>query len=355
MAAMCLYGPEWADEQHLTKWGEGATSNAIMAVAGYAADIPFLIDNYKPGTGGGSRAFVGLIHNIIEGGDKLRLNRAAQIRDTKEVHAWPFSTGEDVPSNDAASLARILIVPWAWERGRPNPHLTDAQRLAPHLCAVGGAWLSWLESEEGRASVRGHAAKFPGLRDEWAARLVRIRKDIANPLRVASNLASNSLTWAMMADCPAVGAVLGGYVLDNDDGLEAIAASMAEATAEASEGTRFIEAVHALLGSGRYVLGERHGQTDEPGKTVIGWTDGDGGAYLIPLVAMKAVNDLLGSERGQLGTFSKQALYGQLESIDAIKSKGKDQTCPQIKVGTVPKRVLHVWLNRPEDWDSDAE
>lgn len=353
MAAMCLYGPEWADEQHLTKWGEGATSNAIMAVASYAADVPFLIDNYKPGTGGGSRAFVGLIHNILEGGDKLRLNRAAQIRETREVHAWPFSTGEDVPSNDAASLARILVVPWSWERGRPNPHLTEAQRLSPHLCAVGAAWLSWLESDEGRASVEGHAARFPELRDEWAMRLVRLRKDIANPLRVASNLASNALTWEMMGDCPAVSEALSGYIFENAEGLEIIAASMAEATAEASEGTRFMEAVHALLGSGRYVLGERHGQTDEPGKTILGWNDGDGGAYLIPLVAIKAVNDLLGSERGQLGCFSKQALYGQLEGIGAIKSKGKEETCVIIKVAGRTKRTLHVWLDKPEDLETE--
>lgn len=347
--AMCLYGPEWIDEQHLTKWGEGATSNAIMAVAAYAADLPFLIDNYKPGTGGGSRSFVGLIHNILEGGDKLRLNRAAQLRETKEVHAWPLSTGEDVPSNDAASLARILVVPWEWERGKPNPHLTAAQARAPHLCAVGAAWLDWLESEEGQAVAKRHAARFPALRDEWAAKLVGIRKDIANPLRVASNLASNGLTWDIASESPVFAEILewhGGWAAE---GLEAIASSMADATAEASEGTRFMDAIHALLGSGRYVLAERVGFQDNTGKTVLGWKDGDDGAYLIPMVAIKAVNDLLGAERGQLGSFSRQALYEQLKSIGVIKSEDKDQTAKQVKIGGEKKRVLHIWIDKPEE------
>ena len=74
---MCIYGPDFTDDTLLTKWGEGATNNALMGKATIPHDMPFLIDNYKPSTGGGAKAFVGLVHNIVEGGEKERMNRAS--------------------------------------------------------------------------------------------------------------------------------------------------------------------------------------------------------------------------------------------------------------------------------------
>ena len=96
-----------------------------MALAAHAHDLPFLIDNYKPNTGGGSRDFVNLIHNLIEGGEKERLTRTAELRDNKPIYCWPIVTGEDVPGDDPASLARVLVVPFEWERGKPNDQLSQ--------------------------------------------------------------------------------------------------------------------------------------------------------------------------------------------------------------------------------------
>lgn len=107
---MCIYGDAFSNDYLLTKWGEGATRNSLMSMATQAHDLPFLIDNYKPNTGDGARGFIGLIHNILEGSEKDRLNRASQLMDTKPIFCWPVCTGEDVPDIDTATLARILVI-----------------------------------------------------------------------------------------------------------------------------------------------------------------------------------------------------------------------------------------------------
>lgn len=340
--AMCLYGPGFTDEQNLVKWGEGGTRNAIMDVATAAQDLPFLIDNYKPGTGDGPAGFVALMHNLLEGGEKLRLNRAAQLRESRPVHAWPLLTGEDVPNSDAAALARVLVVPWEWKRGEENAALAKAQALADHLCAVGAAWLDWLESDAGRTSVATHAKRFFEERQKWAARLRRIRSDMANPLRVASNLATNDLTWTMMADCPALRDTVSPMDGAHHGGLYVIADAMAGYTAEATEATRYIGALRSLLASGRAALCERGSDPrPRPGQPVIGWRDFAGDAYLLPEVTMREVLGLL-KESGGLGGLSNQALYNQLEGLGYIARKGANQTTHTITEQGRSVKVLHL-------------
>jgi hypothetical protein len=187
---MSMYGAGFMRDDMLIKWGEGARRNAIMALATHAGDLPLLIDNYKPSTGGGARDLINLIHNILEGGEKDRLNRAAALRESKPISCWPLITGEDVPDQDPASLARMLVVQMPWPPGKPNDTLAEAQRLAPHLSALGKSWLEWLESEEGQARAREAAELFPVFRAQWAAELRKIRPEIVNILRVSSNLAA---------------------------------------------------------------------------------------------------------------------------------------------------------------------
>lgn len=190
---MCLYGPGFIRDDLLIKWGEGATRNAIMALATHAHDLPTPIDNYKPVTGGGAKDFVNLIHNILEGGEKDRLNRSAALVDTRPVFCWPISTGEDVPDKDPASLARLLVVHYGWPKGEANPRLARAQALFPHLSAVGRVWLEWLESREGAEVVRLLSSLFPQKRAEWAEKLRNIRPDMAKSPGMAR---SAIVTWA---------------------------------------------------------------------------------------------------------------------------------------------------------------
>jgi hypothetical protein len=349
-AAMCLYGPGFASNDNLLKLGEGATRNAIMAFAAHAHDLPLLIDNYKPNTGNGKHDFVNLIHNILEGGDRKRSSRDGELRETKLVRCIPVVTGEDLPRDDAASIARILLVTFDWQRGEPNDLLTSAQDLSEHLCAVGWAWITWLQSDDGRSAAKAAGRTFPRLRSEWAARLSRIEKDSANIARVASNLAVNELAWRLACEHPTIGPALLSYSQEHAIGLRAIARTMAKSTVEAMEALQYRNALRELIGSGQYKLIDRSlGKPDNFERDrVLGWVDGSG-VYLLPAIALAAVKRLLGPTQLLI---SPQTLYGQMQQLGWLATTGGDQTTRLVSIGGEKQRVLHL---TPAILDANAD
>jgi hypothetical protein len=349
---MCIYGPDFVDDTLLTKWGEGATNNALMGKATIPQDMPFLIDNYKPSTGGGAGAFIGLIHNIVEGGEKERMNRAAELRDTKPLYCWPICTGEDVPDGDPASLARILVVPFLWQSGEDNELLSKAQELAPQMCAVGNAWIAWLESDATQDTIMRIASKFKDYRSKWAATLRGIRKDSVNILRVASNLATNELTWEILSEHPEIGALARKYREAHMDGLvKIVATTMAEATAEALEATRYIAALKELLATEKAIIIKNWSKTLEPHERdrVIGWSNSTG-IFLLPAVARRAAAILVNDN---FNGISNLALNKQLDALGLIASKRAGQYTKSKRIGERVERVLHL-LSTAFDIEEDA-
>lgn len=340
--AMCIYGPEYMEDDRLIKWGEGATRNAIMTYATSAHDLPFLVDNYKPTTGGGAHDFTNLVHNIMEGGDKERLTRSAQLRETKPIHAWPVFTGEDVPNNDPASLARILVIPS--EKDRDTSLLTIAQQLAPHLCAVGKVWLDWLESDEGRAVVKETSKELPAARKSWFDAICKWDSKTINPMRVATNLATNWLCWQVVAQHPLLGDLASRYMGAHSDGLNSLMTGMTQLTTQSLEANRLIDALSETIASGRAVLIRDRAihpstlQDQRDKDRFIGWEDG-AGIYLLPDVTLSLLQRVTGLD---LGGVSKQTLYDQLDELGVIASKGKDKTTIVAKCGGKPQRVLHL-------------
>lgn len=338
--AMCLYGAGFSRDDLLIKWGEGATRNAIMAMAAHAHDMPLLIDNYKPNTGGGARDFVNLIHNILEGGDKDRLTRSAMLRETKPVHVFPLVTGEDVPDEDPASLARVLVISLEWQKGQPNEALSRAQTLAEHLPAVGESWIAWLESDEGQAQVTKFSAKLPDTRARWATVLQSRHAQAVNVLRIATNLATNELTWLLACEHPIIGQLLSDYTHEHYEGLMEIAEVLAERTSLSLEAQQFASALRELLTTRQYIL--IHRSKDEPmdldRDRMLGWYDQDG-LYLLPKITLKAIKYLLG-----LGSLpiSPQALYSQMESLGWLAVTGNDSTVKVMRIADRTVRVLHL-------------
>ncbi len=336
---MSIYGHGFMQDELLVKWGEGATANAMMGLATMSHDMPFLIDNYKPSTGGGARAFVSLIHNIVEGGEKDRMNRSAQLRESKPLFCWPICTGEDVPDSDPASLARILVVPFAWQRGEDNDALTKAQKFSEHLPAVGHSWLSWLESEDGQVTAREIAAGFEERRSAWSAILKSIRQDIVNPLRVASNLASNELAWEIVCKHPRLGAMAEKYKEAHGRGLrEIVAVAMAEATAEALEATRYLTALRELLAVEQIAIPDMDAVvSDKEKQRLVGWRDSEG-IYLMSGIARKSVEMLIGDLNG----VSSLALNKQLYNLGMIASRNKGRYTKAKRINGKVEQVLHL-------------
>ena len=339
--AMCLYGPLFGSDEMLHKWGQGATPNFIMGLATKVHDLPLLVDNYKPTTGGGARDFINLVHNILEGGEKGRLNRASEMRDTKPVFTFPIFTGEDVPPDDSAALARVLVVPFEWQHGQDNPTLARAQAARQHLAAVGGAWIRWLESTASAQIVAEAAGMFEKTRADWAASLCKEQANMSNPLRVASNLAASQLTWWVLCQHPEIGEIARKHQPAHKQGLATIADDMAMRTTAALEAIRFLDVLRELIISGRRVLVPKGGTSSEPPERRIGWRDNiDASIYLMPDISRQAVEEAL--RPNGLGALSRTTLYAQLNSLGVIADHSEGQLTKLLRAGTDIQRVLHL-------------
>lgn len=351
-AAMCLYGPQFINDEHLLKMGEGMTRNAAMALAGAAHDLPILFDNYKPSTGRGDRDFINLIHNVIEGGEKARLNRNSKLKDRKKIRAWPIITGEDLPDTDPASLARNLAVEFRWNSGQDNPELTRAQEHSRHLATIGSAWIEWLHTDDGQEVAADLEETFPERRKKWTAYLRRTCPDMVNILRVASNLATNTLVYDAAKQCPALRPVLAEHEQAYRDGLGEIAHGMGEVTSESLQARRLIEGLKSLKAAGRVRFTRRLGE-DYDDENRVGYVDDDG-YYLILDLAIEAVQDLY-KRSGGLGGVTRQALCSQLKDIGLVARTGRDRTTRTVRVADGSRRrVLHLTkdaLREPEEDD----
>lgn len=337
-AIMSIYG-DFMNDNDLIKMGEGATKTALMSYATCAQDMPLLIDNYKPNTGGGGRDFYGLLHNILEGGDKDRGMRDGTLRENKPVSCWPVFTGEDVPDSDASSFARMLVVSFEWGRPEFNDNLGYAQERAEHLPAIGRTWLDWLEAGQ----VEINKARFTELRKWWIDYLSKQNKEARIILRIATSLAVNEMAFEIALQHPVLGDVLAKYQNEHKIALQHISSVMAQSTVESAEYQRYLGALRELIITKRALLASRsdsdisHQISMDP-ERFIGWVD-DEGIYLLPTVARKLVMSVL--EKDGLGGMSNAAIYNQMLEAGVI-FPGPDQTTKKISVGGNKYRVLHL-------------
>lgn len=352
---MCLYGPGFDRDDLILKWGPGATQNSLDKFFVQASDVPLLIDNYKPITGGGPREMISLIQKVMEGGEKQRLNRNSELRPTRPFHVWPMFTGEDLPDGDAATMARVLVVPFAWNLDDDNPALSNVQQHSAALCAVSGAWIEWLISDDGRAVAANIAGKFPARRAIWAKFLREKRKDMVNIFRVASNLAINELTFEAVRACPPLATLFDGFAAAHAAGLEEVAVGMARHTTQALESVRFLIGARSLLASGRYYLQSRlspapleeHRRLDR-----LGWFDDEGVYINYPDAKQKVI--ALYREEGGLGGVSDNAIYKQFIQAKALANSEPDRATVRIYAASESNRprVLHF---KPEAFWGDEE
>ncbi len=339
--AMAIYGPKFVDDSLLLKWGEGATRNAIIALASHAHDLPLLIDNYKPNTGGGYRDFIQVVHNILEGGEKERLTRASKLRETKQIHCWPLMTGEDLPNNDAASLSRLLIARSEWPRGKINNHLAEVQKDPYHLSSIGKVWLDWLELDSTKKTLNGYSNKIDDKRAEWSKKLVIHQSHMANPLRVATNLATNEITWDIICQHPQIGSLARKYQGEYYSELEKIATRMANFTTESLEALRLLETLRELIINDRYILQPMGTTYSGPyPDRVLGWRASNQSIYLLPDTTRVAIEKVIGQDG--LNRISNHTLYIQLKELGMIESHDKDRNTKKIRHGNKTVNTLHL-------------
>lgn len=245
---MSMYGRNYSKESFLVRWGDGATGNAIEHIAAKTGPFPFPLDNYKQYSDKDPAALQKLIHAVVEGTEKDRLNRDSSLRAADEYQCSLIVTGEQFPGQDAATRARIIEL--LWSDAIHLEYLTEAQAHIEDINAFGKAWLQWLNSETGQAVMGDHAARF----DEARLHYLKAANNPGNAGRLASNAAVVALVWEIFNQWeeghelaekfyPVIKAAIDEHVLNASADIS-----------DQLDGEKFITWLRAELLVGRYYL-----------------------------------------------------------------------------------------------------
>lgn len=340
---MSIYGQGYMNRENLIQWGKkfGSTTNALMGYCRYASDMTLLIDNYKPYAAEDARELITLIHAVMEGSDKDRMNRDSTLQQAQPFRVWPIFTGEDLPDSDAAALARLLTV--QSKKNDNTSELTKAQQLAAHLPAIGHSWITWLETAE--TIVKDEASRLGGLRDEIAVKLMADAPNMKNPYRVATNLATNLILWRVVAHHPELGQLAQEILPSHMERLTALSQTIAEQTSEAAESMQLLNRLSELIATGKVSVIDKD-KTPNQNETIVGWrasdNSGDNGAgvYLLLDAAREAVKRLSGYD---LSGFSTRTLTDQLDEIGAIGHlRDPKRKTKQIRTAIGRPNTIHI-------------
>jgi len=318
-ALLAIYGAGFLSEEALLRWGDGATTNAMLSIASACGCLPAGVDNYKATHRDGPSKFVSMVHTVLEGRERERLNRNAELRETREYASTLIVTGEDLPE-EASTVARLLPEEWSTP---PNfEKLTELQAIAAHLPAVGRLWCRYLSTAD---------IDF----DAWTksrSELVTLAKEAGsiNPGRIGTTVAILRQVWKMALNSP-LGGVLQDYSSDFEKGLVSLIQTTAEAAEDATEASRFVDTIKELISSGRCIILDRvHTGQELTLPNVIGWKlrdkdKGTGEVAILPRLAMEAVRRVMGPQ-AMAQEVGPKTLYRQLAEAGMItdgSEKGK--------------------------------
>jgi hypothetical protein len=245
---MSVYGQRYSQEINIIRWGHGATSNAVEHLAAMTGPFPFIVDNYKNYTDKDPAKFQATLHAISEGGEKKRLTKDSRMQHSEEYQCLPIITGENYPGQDAASRARVIVVPWL--KPSSTDDLTEAQRHIKDLNALGKVWCQWLSSDCGIDQMRQSAERFDAARSNYLKEV----GDAINAGRIATNAAILALVWDLMYNFSPLTGLADKYSEVLKLAIEDhIIQSKAE-VAEDLDAERFMDWLRAEISVGRYIV-----------------------------------------------------------------------------------------------------
>jgi hypothetical protein len=243
-----IYGTRYNLESNLVRWGDGATSNATEHLAAMTGPFPFVIDNFKNYTDSDPGRLQRMIHALLEGTEKDRLNKNSELRSAEEYSCLPVVTGENYPGQDAATRARIVSLDWVGPKNIQK--LSAAQEHIEDLNAIGKSWCLWLSSEEGGTAMDEIGARFDVVRTQYLTQA----KDAVNAGRLATNAAVISLIWDLIGTWPLMADLAEEYSEPLKVAVEDHIFQSQVDVIEDLDSEKFISWLQAELETGRYMF-----------------------------------------------------------------------------------------------------
>lgn len=348
---LAIYGRGYLQDGNLLRWNDGATANATQQIAAQSGFLPILIDNYKPIKSGSAAQLVGVLHSILEGSEKSRLDRNAQLRNSLQFDCLPIITGESFVE-ESSTLARSILL--EWQPVIDAQKLTEAQLHADHLLEIGRIWLTWLSSTEGRQVVEEVRSGYQALRSEAVGLLNEI--GCINAGRIGSSVALIKSLWQILIRQPVLGEIFEPYSSALSKALLKQLQDQADATIQANEAERFVSALRELVTSGRGTivkgasgLASMASYSDslyQHPERILGWQDeADGTYWLYPVATMQAVAKLQGRQPQEI---DRRTLNRQLRDRGYIVVDEKQRQAQQRRHDPITKKTARFFVFKKE-------
>ncbi len=355
MVVLCLFG-DFTDDRPPETWQ--STVNSVEMVGYALKDVVFLVDDFKRATVA-NKSMVQLIQRYADGVGRNRLTATSEILRGRQIRGLLMTTGEDLPSGEASTLARMLPLRVGRDECQ-EAHLTAAQESAHLLPGVMYAYINWLDREWDGIVAR----EVGGFSAHRSAALANLRKTAAggtNLGRVAANLAQNTIGWRLMLaffrDMGALEQEEADALLDEYQRVTStVISGIAGMVAEQRASEIFLGALRTLWATGRVAI---HPTTEgaatleigtidtiawpitSSGQQFVGWCD-EKGIYLLGQAAYHEVQTYLRQE-GRSLDFSLLAVYDQLVSDGVVVGTGSDGKTTKLKqIHGKRHRVLHL-------------
>ena len=290
LAAMATYGIGYLDGPELKAGKDGSTAVGAMEVFASAGFLPQLYDNHKAVNNRDTESYVGTIHAVLEGKEKVRGKKDGGVRDGRDFTCTPIITGEVRPQ-EASTTARIFNLNWT----RPDANLlSEVQANAAILPVIGYHWLRFLAETD---CVLGK--EFEAFRSKKMQEFLGLH--YVNPGRLATIYSLLVSTWELLENSP-----LGDVFAEAREGFKA---ALQEATAvqgaavsEETEISRFLAALEELIASNPGLIQSENGKKTIMGAIIGKWMPE--GLFLLPT---ETLNELM-----------KIKAFNQQPTIDSI-------------------------------------
>ena len=353
-----------------------STANALEALAFYAKDALFVIDDFAPqGNGADVARYHAAADRIFRAvgnsSGRSRLDSTARLRDQKPPRGLICSTGEDLPRGHSIR-ARVLVLELARNNIDPSV-LTQCQKngLAGLYAGSTNGFIQWIAGRYEERQLR-LGEKFA----EFRARALQNPAHARTPEIVANLQAGFELFLEFALEMQAIDETERDELASRCwNALRCAAAAQAKYQSATEPTERFLTQLRSLFASGRAHLKPRDGEVPErspescgwkregdncaPQGDCVGWTDG-GDIYLDPTSAFRAVQIAL-RDIGEALPVSEQTLRKRLREKGLLASVDEKRETLTVRrtIGGYAKNVLHfhrsVIVPVISDGDEDAE
>ena len=298
LACMGIYGAGYLDEPKLKAGQHGSTVVGAMEIFAAAGFLPQLYDNVKTVNQKDVESYVGMVHAVLEGGEKARGKKDGGLRESRDFSCIPIITGEVRPE-EAATSARVLNLNWSRS---DDKLLTEVQTQAGLLPVIGYHWLRFLADTD---SVLGK--DFEAFRTKKMGEFAGLH--YVNPGRLATIHALLIGIWQLLEESP-LGDVIKEHTERFKVALDEAIMRQGQTVSDETEVSKFLSALEELLAANPGLL-----QSVDGTKTIMGSIIGKRMAEGIFLLPAETLNEM-----AKIRAFTQQPTIDSL--TQALNEKG---------------------------------